>query len=273
MRTGPAFSTVNAMPSARVLAPCLILATLTLAGLSACNLTRNTLVDGLTTASTVTEVNIADGGSGDVAVAVDASIHEVNVKRTVHYGGSAPAQTAHVEGSTLVLGMDCGNACSVSYDVKLPATAKVTGSTSSGNVILSGVSGVDITGSSGDITVNRVDGPVNVSISSGDIELTGLTGSVNAKATSGNIGARDISGGVVRLEATSGDVELSLTLVGDVGVQTTSGNIEVHVPPGAVRVDTDVSSGDVRVDVPTDPNAPRRLDLHASSGDITVEPQ
>ncbi len=243
---------------------------LCLLGLSACDLARNTLVDGLTSPDTVTAVQLVGGGGGDISISVDAKSAEVNVKRTVHYGGSAPGQTAHIDGMTLVLGTDCGHDCSVSYQVVLPAAATVSGSTDSGDLTFSDLSGVDITGSSGNVTVNRVDGPVKLRIDSGDAGLTDVSGPVNVHTTSGNIEARNIAAANLQLVATSGDIDLDLAVVADVQATATSGDITVALPAGPVNVKTDATSGDVHVNVPTDPTALRTVDLHATSGDITV---
>lgn len=250
--------------------PTLSVVVLALAGLTACNIPVNTLVDGISVTAPVGEVHIVHPGSGDVTVKVDATHQRTDVKRTVHYGGSAPAQTATVDGSTLVLDMHCGSNCSASYDVTLPAPAKVSGDNSSGDINVSGVSAVEVTTSSGNVTVNRVNGPVTATASSGDIDVTSVTGPVNLRTTSGNITARDLSAPTTTAQATSGDVTIQLATVADVTAGTTSGNIEIRVPDGAFQVSTSVTSGDVHVGIPTDPAAAHKLDAHATSGDINV---
>jgi DUF4097 and DUF4098 domain-containing protein YvlB len=253
----------------RILLPVLLVAGL--AALTGCtlNLDRNTLVDGITAKTTVTEVHLGDTGSGDVSVVVKPSATETDVKRTVHYGGSAPAQTARVEGSTLVLEMRCGNNCSVSYDVTLPAPAKVTGANSSGDLVLTGVSAVDVSTSSGNVTVGDVDGPVTASATSGDVDITNVTGPAQLRTTSGNITARGLSGST-DAQAISGDITVDFTSTVDLRAKTTSGNIDVRVPGGPYHVTTKVTSGDVTVNIPTDPAAEHSLNLEATSGDINV---
>jgi DUF4097 and DUF4098 domain-containing protein YvlB len=268
MWVGRDLPSVTGMPlNPRILLPVFLVAGL--AALSACNLDRNTLVDGISSKATVTEVHLADTGSGDVSVAVKATATQIDVKRTVHYGGTAPAQTARIDGSTLVLEMRCGNNCSVSYDVTLPAPAKVTGANSSGDINLQGVSAVDVSTSSGNVTVDRVDGPVTASATSGDVQVTNVTGPAQLKTTSGNITARGLSA-TAEADATSGDVTLGFTAAVDVRAKTTSGNIDVRVPGGPYHVTTHVTSGDVTVNIPTDPAGAHSLDLQATSGDINV---
>jgi hypothetical protein len=249
-------------------------AALVLIAAAACGIGRNTLVDGITGTATVTQVRLDGPGAGDVTVRLDSSVHESNVQRTVHYGGStAPAQTARFDSSTLVLSMDCGNDCSVGYVVTLPAAAGVSGSTASGDVTISDMSTVDVTTSSGDVGVQRINGPVTVSTSSGDITATTVSGAVNLHATSGDIIARDLTGTQTTLEATSGDITVDLATPGDLAARATSGDIDVKVPAGAYHVVTDVTSGDVHVNVTNQPDAAHTLDLHATSGDIDVNPR
>ncbi len=259
----------------RTLVLSVLLGGFSVAALTGCDVVaRNTLVDGITAPGPVTEVRLDSGGSGDVTVVVNRSSTEIDVKRTVHYGGSAPAQTARVEGSVLVLGMDCGLDCSASYQVTLPAPARVTGSNSSGDVNLSDVLSVDISLSSGDVTVSRSEGPVTVTSTSGDIVVNSVSGPTMIKATSGDIKAQQISGPTNRFESTSGNIDVELSTFVDATVRATSGDITVHVPAGsAYKVQTRADSGDVHVDIPTDPNGAHTLDLSASSGDITVSPR
>ncbi len=268
MRRWRGFPTVNGMRvNAYALVPVLLLGGACLAG---CQLSRNTLVDGVTGPAAVTEVRLVDSGSGDLKVRVDATATQAEVKRTVHYGGSAPAQTARFDGSVLLLSMACGSDCSVSYDVTLPAPARVDGTNGSGDITLSDVSSVDVTVGSGTVQVDRVAGPVSVATSSGDIDVTAVSGAVSLRARSGDITARQLAAPTSTVEATSGDVELQLTVAGDVTVHTTSGNIDVRAPGGPYKVTTQVTSGDVKVDIPTDPAATHTIDAQATSGNITV---
>jgi hypothetical protein len=248
------------------------LAGLTVAVATACGPADHVLKDGMSAPGPVTEVRLVEGGSGDVTVTVDPTVTEIVVKRTVHYVRSAPAMGAAVASGVLTLPMDCGSMCGVSYEVRLPAAAAVSGRVSSGDVTLTKVARVEVSASSGDITVSQVSGPVSVETSSGDIRLTDVGGAVTAKATSGDIQGVRLSGQTTTIEATSGTIDVSMAGVDDVSLTATSGDINLRVPGGPYRVDTEANSGDITVSIATDPAAAHHIVARANSGDITIGP-
>src|SRR5690606_19613910 len=135
-----------------------------------CDLTVNYLNDGFSTDDRVTEVRLERGGSGDVEIRGDAAVTGIDVRRKVRYASaSAPAETAVVEGTRLTLDFDCGHNCSVSYVVRLPKGAAVSGATNSGDIMLAEVDTVDVKAGSGDIELTDVTGPATVSANSGNI--------------------------------------------------------------------------------------------------------
>ena len=100
---------------------------------------------------------------------------------------------------------------------------------SSGNILVEGVSVMQIDDSSGDIRV--FNGKTNLTIrdSSGQILIRGLTGDVKITDSSGNIDLFDIQG--------------SVSIPGD-----SSGDIDIKNVTGAVEIDRD-SSGDIDIGV------------------------
>ena len=105
----------------------ILLAASTVLAAAGCDLRYNRLEDGFTKSDRVSEVQIQPG-NGTVRVRADDSVNGVDVRRSVRYRGSdAPSESARIQGSTLTLDMDCGNNCSVSYDVRLPRGANVRG--------------------------------------------------------------------------------------------------------------------------------------------------
>jgi len=256
--------------------------------LSGCNglrMASSTATDEMSVTQPVKSVRL-ETGSGNVHIAPGP---QALVKRTIHFaGGDKPGPTSRVEGDTLVLGDCTQDRCSVDYDVSLPTGASVLGETSSGDVDISGMTGVQLKTTSGDKSIRDISGPVTlrgssgktqlsnlgasavVEASSGDVILSTVKGDVTVQVTSGQVSATDL-GGQASVKASSGDVNLSLGAAHNVNVVASSGNVLVTVPQGTpYRVNVKTSSGNKEVGIATDPSASTTMDLQATSGDVTV---
>jgi DUF4097 and DUF4098 domain-containing protein YvlB len=204
-----------------------------------------------------------------VSIVADAGVTGVDVRRTVHYVHTTPARTARVEGSTLILDMNCGNGCAVSYQVRLPGGAAVSGSATSGDVTLRGVGPVDLQVSSGDVTVDGASS-VDIRSTSGNVILTDIAGPTSVHVTSGDIRAHGLAGPTVQLETTSGDITATLATPANVTARVNSGDVQLRVPPGSYRVEAHSTSGHRDVAIPDDPSGTYTLDVSTGSGDITI---
>ncbi|MBB2932981.1 DUF4097 and DUF4098 domain-containing protein YvlB, partial [Amycolatopsis bartoniae] len=155
------------------------------------------------------------------------SVHE-----RYHYSGSRPGPAYRLEGGQLVLG-GCGHDCTVDYEVIVPRNTKVGGTSRSGDVLLDGVAGADVSTNSGDLRVLAPAGPVHA-------------------------------------DANSGDIDITLASPQDVKADANSGDVRVVAPGNGYRVVAHADSGDERIFIPTDPAGPHLLDLQADSGDVEV---
>ncbi|MGH3368925.1 MAG: DUF4097 family beta strand repeat-containing protein, partial [Nocardioidaceae bacterium] len=176
-----------------------------------------------------------------------------------------------VEGDTLVLNGDCGWNCDADFVVKVPRDTKVLGDLGSGDVVLSGVAGVDTSSQSADLKVRDVTGPVRIETTSGNVELDRIKGTLDVEVNSGDVTGRHLSGGSVRLKATSGDLKLDLDEPNPVSAEATSGEIDVTVPDDSYEVTADTSSGDKDIKVPSVTDGTHRIDAHTTSGDIALK--
>lgn len=172
---------------------------------------------------------------------------------------------------------------SISYEVEVPADARVTAETGSGNAAVSGVSGpVRASTGSGNVRVSNVSGTARASTGSGDIELTELGGQAYAETGSGNIRASSVNGPFVASSG-SGDVRVEQSGDAAVKVETGSGNIEVTAGRGSMLLHTgsgnitargepagewrlETGSGNVRAYVPE----PAAFDLHCHTGSGSI---
>jgi putative adhesin len=198
------------------------------------------------------------GGTGSVEVR-PGQASAVTIHRTVHHFTPfrpRPGPTHRVDGTVLHLDTNQGTKfpffVAVDYVVDAPAGVRVFGGLSSGRFRLADVSTVD------------------VKTSSGSIALTGATGDVTAKSSSGSITGQGMHSARIDAATTSGRLFLDLAEPADVHAQASSGSIALTVPDSHYRVDTKVSTGRTRIDVPNVPSGPHHLDLHTTSGSITV---
>lgn len=217
----------------------------------------------------ITEIQVS-GGSGSVTIRGDGQAGQVRINRIVRYQRDEPGKTYRLAGTVLHIETDCGNRCSVDYDIQAPAGVAVRGENGSGDMDLDDVAAVDVRVGSGSISVTDGSAEVSVRTGSGEITVDGATGGLNATAGSGSIDARRVAGGPVRLKTGSGEVALVMTKPGSVSAEASSGEVTVTVPPGRYRVRADTGSGNLDVRVPDDPAGEHLLELETGSGDITA---
>lgn len=174
-----------------------------------------------------------DVDSGDVDIRV-GDVATTTVHQEFRYHGARPDDTFQVNGTELVLNR-CEPDCSVDYDVVVPRGTAVTGEAKSGDITVEGLAATDVTVQSGDVRV--LDGA-----------------------------------GSVKVQTSSGDITVNLATPQSVHADANSGDVKVVVPQDHYRVQVQTSSGDQRIDIPTDPASTRTLDLRADSGDVTLTP-
>ena len=212
------------------------------------------------------EVDIS-GTDGDTAT----------VDRTIRYtGDDRPDTTAEVSGGTLRLDIDCDlrSRCEVDYVIKLPSSVDLDANLASARIDVQTISGeVRINTASGSVRLTEIIGDVNVNGASGSIRLSGVDGDLDLNCASGSIDGTGLSAEVVEVDVASGSVELAFdNSVNLMVINSASGSITVDVPGEPYRVETDSSSGDVDINIATDPGSDRSITVETASGDITINP-
>ncbi|MEU4287527.1 DUF4097 family beta strand repeat-containing protein [Kribbella sp. NPDC026596] len=216
----------------------------------------------------ITTVQLA-AEHADISIQVsDDDTTTVQEKRT--YWLWKHGDTYSVNDGVLKLDADCGWQCSADFVVTVPRGTKVTGENGSGDLSITGVSGVDAKSRSGKIELDDVTGDVKLDLTSGDVEIGDLTGKLDVKANSGDIKASGLKGGPVKVETSSGDIKLRLDEANDVRAKGTSGDIEVTAPSGGYKVTTDTRSGDVDNELGNDANGSHSIEATTVSGDIDL---
>jgi hypothetical protein len=219
-----------------------------------------------TVSQTIRSVKL-ESDSGSVKIRTGTGPSTVHQKISYHWRSKPGESFFRVEGDQLVLA-DCGNNCSVDYEVVVPPGVPVTGRMDSGGLDVAGVASVDVRSDSGHARVEDVPGLVKLRLDSGGIDLRDV-GQVQLNADSGSIRGTQVRG-PVDVTSSSGSVDFSLTQANDVKVKADSGSVDVEVPGGPYRVIGGSDSGHRDIAVPTDGSAPHTLDLTTDSGSVTV---
>ncbi|MFI1018827.1 DUF4097 family beta strand repeat-containing protein [Streptomyces sp. NPDC020965] len=228
-------------------------ASISVGGLSACNLTKGeTFEDDTTLSGKVTSVRI-ENGSGGVTLRGTEGGGALALERSIEYKDDKPSGETHrVEDGVLVLG-GCGSRCSVRYTVDVPVGVGVSGKTSSGAVRLSKV------------------GAVKVSTNSGRIEMDGVSGSVDVRTSNGRITGRGLAGREIEAETSNGAIELTPKTPQSIRAKTSNGDITLTLPAAQYQVSADSNNGDKNIGITHDPGGEFRLGLTSGNGDITVK--
>lgn len=244
---------------------------------------RNTATDDNTIDQSFSSVRIAnDSGSVKIRTGSPAKVH-----RTIRYDAKQPGSTYRVENNTLVIDACRERNCSIDYELTVPASTRVDGAIDSGSVEIDGVAAVNLKIDSGRTAVHRVPGKVNLDASSGSVEVTDVGDAVVVRSESGRVRLQDVRaavtvhaqsgsveargiGGAADISADSGQVTVSMASAQSVRVQADSGNVNVTVPKAEYRVRAQTDSGRVNNAVGDQPSATHQLDLHTDSGQITV---
>jgi DUF4097 and DUF4098 domain-containing protein YvlB len=141
---------------------------------------------------------------------------------------------------------DFNRQASIDVTVDLPRTARIELEDSSGDLHVSDVQAATIADSSGDQTVERVAGDLEVSDSSGEIRIADVGGGLRLKDSSGDIDVNGVQGDVIVNTDSSGDLDIR-KVSGGVHVRNdSSGDIEIEDVKRDVTIDED-SSGSIRV--------------------------
>jgi DUF4097 and DUF4098 domain-containing protein YvlB len=208
----------------------------------------------------------------------DEKVRRLEANPPVEQNGSF-IRIGHVEDSELRRNV------SIDYDITVPASARVSSDTGSGDQHISGLrAAVRAHTGSGNVTVSDVGAETRVESGSGDLDLSNITGRVYASTGSGNIKTSRIAGAFMGSSG-SGDIHLDETAAGEVEAKAGSGNITVYGVNGPLTVSTgsgeihvegtqrgdwaiEAGSGNVRLKLAGEPSF--ELDAHSSSGDIDL---
>lgn len=137
-------------------------------------------------------------------------------------------------------------AVTISYEVSVPSSTRVSAQTGSGSVSVQGTQRpVTARSGSGSVSVRQIDADVEVRTGSGSVTVESVRGTASASTGSGRIRATGIGRGF-QASTGSGAIDATLSGEGDVKASTGSGTITLTGVVGAVHAST--GSGSIRVD-------------------------
>jgi hypothetical protein len=203
---------------------------------------------------------VVDADTGDVTVGPSAD-GQVHVHTVVRHGIGEPELIEETTPAGIRLDVECNDflatRCDVQYTVEVPPAFEVV-----------------IGGTTGDVTANRLAGPLTVDRLTGDIAVFDLTGPLDLRTRTGEITGEDLRTEALRATSDTGDVHLELLApLRSVDVTTATGEVDLPVPGDtAYRVDANTDSGEESVRVPSDPTSAQVLHVDSDTGDVTIRP-
>lgn len=134
----------------------------------------------------------------------------------------------------------------IDLTVGVPKTATLKIEDSSGDMHVNDVQAATIADSSGDQTIERIAGDLEVSDSSGEIKIAEVGGGLRLRDSSGDVDIDRVQGDVTVTVDSSGDLDIRRVTGGVHILDDSSGEIEIADVKHDVVIDED-SSGSIRV--------------------------
>lgn len=204
---------------------------------------------------------IVEAGSGDLAIrggegtnvkvdgracASSAKLLDQISLEIRREGSTVYVRTVLPEMSGIMLG---SNYARIDVTVAVPKSATLKVQDSSGDLEVTDVQAAAIQDSSGDQTVERIAGDLEVQDSSGEIKIARVGGGLRLRDSSGDVDVDTVQGEVVVEVDSSGDLDIRGVSAGVRVREDSSGDIEIHNVKGDVTIDDDSSGGILVQDV------------------------
>lgn len=187
----------------------------------------------------------------------------LRVVARVTKGLSAPDRREDREGATLRLDSSCplifADSCAVDYELAIPPDVEVRIDARGGDVEALGL---------------RSERAIVLHSSAGDVDADGIVApELRATSSAGDVALIDVEAERITARTTAGDVHVEAGTPFDaLSATSTAGDASVLVPDDVYALDARTTAGDVDArSLRTDPDAPRRLTVTSTAGDVRVE--
>ena len=204
-----------------------------------------------------------DAATADVTLAA-AAADQIAVQRTVEWAKREPTIAETWSSGAFDVDLGCPDGitgwlndyCRIDYVMQLPKRTPV-----------------DVSVTTGDVTLDGALGDSDVTATTGDVTLDGAGGDSTTRTTTGSIIGRGLASASTSAEAETGSIELDYTNTPEqVTASVTTGDISITVPDDGVayRVVGETQTGERDIQVPTDPAADRVIDVTSTTGDVEI---
>lgn len=155
----------------------------------------------------------------------------------------------------------------VSYQITVPRKFEVNLKTAGGNIKVAELTGkTQVHTSGGDLTLEKIEGPISGHTSGGNINVAGCRGQVDLHTSGGNLKLSEIEGDV-SAKTTGGSIHAE-QITGKTIVKTSGGNIKVAGLKGSVEAKT--SGGHIAAEVLGQPEGACSFDTSGGNINITL---
>jgi putative adhesin len=209
----------------------------------------------------VTRVQVSNT-DGNIVIRAGTAQRGATVISRRHNSFRKAAHSEVVNGGVLQVKGTCrGNVilpgqCSVDFEIIVPPGTAV-----------------DITSTTGDVSVTGTGATVRALTNTGDIRVSRAAGSIRLTTDTGDVTAGLLNGGIVTSRSNTGDIRLSFTAAPEgINATTDIGDVRVLVPDDstAYQVTADVDLGDQHIEVPRDAGSQRIVQLATNTGDVRM---
>ncbi|HEY6792827.1 MAG TPA: DUF4097 family beta strand repeat-containing protein [Trebonia sp.] len=219
-------------------------------------------------------------------------------KLTMNFGGGGgtlrgsdvPSAMARVAGTVMYriwrptlrlaagdISLDCpvvdeGN-CSLNATIDVPARTTLAVTTGGGDLSASGLAdGATLDTDGGNLTVTGAAGDLVLASGGGDVSADRVSGPVvSISASGGNIGGSAVSAATVTADSGGGDVTLTFTTIPrNLQVNADGGNITIVVPHGSYAVIANADGGNLANSIPAAKGALNAITVSSGGGDISL---
>lgn len=234
----------------------------------------------LTVSAPVVLSVVSGSGSVDVRSGPDGTVRIVGIVRAADRWRTSEQESQRAvraveanppivqEGGRIDVGRiddeDIARRVSISYEVVVPRTTRVTSRTGSGSLKVGALAGpVSVSTGSGSVDVGAIDDGVEVTTGSGSVKVEGGRGRVGISTGSGTVHAGAIDGDV-HIRTGSGAIHVERVSGGTADLRSGSGSLAVRRLDGGLIANT--ASGSISVS-----GIPRRdWTVSSSSGQLTL---